>query len=207
MPNKSTSNGGSAAAVMSPRNRSRPAIGPQVRRLRHDRRMTLAQVAERSGLNVGYLSQIENDKASPSLESLNALAGAIDVPMTWFLLDVAPAPRVVRASERRRWRGAAGVRVEEVDGGLPRDVRVVQVTTGSGQTSGSHAHAGEEHQLVVSGRLRVTQGPHTAELGPGDYLLWDATVPHDSEALGEEPAVVLIFCHQGQGSEASRPEH
>ena len=67
--------------------RTRPSVGPQIRRLRQERGLTLAQVAERTGLNVGYLSQVENDKASPSLESLSALATAIDVPITWFLLD------------------------------------------------------------------------------------------------------------------------
>ena len=46
-----------------------PAVGRQIRRWRTERGLTLASVAERSGLNVGYLSQIENDKASPSLES------------------------------------------------------------------------------------------------------------------------------------------
>ena len=73
--------------------------------------LTLADVAERTGLNVGYLSQVENDKASPSLETLAALAEALEVPITWFLLDTSPAPRLVRRSERpqrahalRRWR-------------------------------------------------------------------------------------------------------
>ena len=42
--------------------------GRQVRRSRLERGLTLAAVADRSGLNVGYLSQIENDKATPSLE-------------------------------------------------------------------------------------------------------------------------------------------
>ena len=41
----------------------RPAVGTQVRRWRTERGLTLAGVAERSGLNIGYLSQIENDKA------------------------------------------------------------------------------------------------------------------------------------------------
>ncbi|HLO36174.1 MAG TPA: helix-turn-helix transcriptional regulator, partial [Candidatus Deferrimicrobium sp.] len=44
-----------------------PAVGRQVRRWRTERGLTLARVAEAAGLNVGYLSQIENDKASPSL--------------------------------------------------------------------------------------------------------------------------------------------
>jgi transcriptional regulator with XRE-family HTH domain len=46
--------------------------------------MTLAKVSEASGLNIGYLSQIENDKAVPSLEALASLATALDVPIGWF---------------------------------------------------------------------------------------------------------------------------
>ena len=53
-----------------------PAVGQQVRRWRTERGLTLAKVAETSGLNVGYLSQIENDKASPSLACLASLSSA-----------------------------------------------------------------------------------------------------------------------------------
>ena len=61
-----------------------PRVGRQVRRWRTDRAMTLAKVSEASGLNIGYLSQIENDKAVPSLEALASLATALDVPIGWF---------------------------------------------------------------------------------------------------------------------------
>jgi len=181
--------------------RSRPAIGAQVRRLRRDRQLTLSQVAERSGLNVGYLSQIENDKASPSLEALSALAEGIDVPITWFLLDSTPPPRVVRASERRERPGPGGARVQEVDGGLPRDLRIVLVTAAAGQSIPPHAHAGDEHHIVLSGHIRLRQGPQAYDLGPGDYLLWDATVPHDGETLGDAPAELLIISHRAHGVE------
>ncbi len=185
--------------------RYRPRVGPQVRRWRRHHDLTLAQVAERSGLNVGYLSQVENDKASPSLETLAALAAAIDVPITWFLLDSVAPPRVVRAADRRTWAGPGNVHVEEVDGGIPRDVRIVTARSQPSQTTGMHAHAGDEHHVVLSGRLRVTQGEHTVELGPGDYLLWDATIPHDSEALGDEPVEVLIISHRAHGTETAQP--
>ena len=141
--------------------RDGPRVGPNVRRLRQDRGLTLSQFAERSGLNVGYLSQIENDKASPSLESLAALGEAMDVPITWFLLESAAPPRVVRAADRRRWEGPGGIEIEEVDGGIPRDVRIVAATSARGQASGLHAHAGDEHHIVLSGRLRMTQGDHS----------------------------------------------
>jgi len=187
--------------VASEARRSRPAIGAQVRRLRRDRQLTLSQVAERSGLNVGYLSQIENDKASPSLEALSALADGIDVPITWFLLDSTPPPRVVRASERRERAGPGGACVQEVDGGLPRDLRILQVTAQAGQSIPIHAHAGDEHHIVLSGRIRLRQGLQTYDLGPGDYLLWDATVPHDGETLGDEPAELLIISHRAHITE------
>jgi transcriptional regulator with XRE-family HTH domain len=185
--------------------RPRPSVGPQVRRWRRHHHLTLAQVAERSGLNVGYLSQVENDKASPSLETLAALAAAIEVPITWFLLDAAPPPQVVRASERRSWSGPGDVHVEEVDGGIPRDVRIVIVTSQPSQTTGIHAHSGDEHHVVLSGRVRLVQGEHSVELGPGDYLLWDATIPHDSVALGDEPAKILIISHRSHGTETAQP--
>ena len=186
--------------------RSRPCVGPQVRRLRQERGLTLAQLAAQSGLNVGYLSQIENDKATPSLECLATLATAIEVPITWFLLDATPPPRVVRAPERRSWSGPGGVHVEEVDGGMPRDLRIVTVRSDPGQASGLHAHTGDEHHVVLSGRLRFSQGPHTVDLGPGDYLVWDATVPHDAACVGDEPAEVLIISHRSHDTETSRPE-
>ena len=80
-----------------------PAVGHQVHRWRTERGLTLARVAETAGLNVGYLSQIENDKASPSLACLSAIAGALDVPIAWFLIDETQAPEVARAADRR-WR-------------------------------------------------------------------------------------------------------
>jgi mannose-6-phosphate isomerase-like protein (cupin superfamily) len=39
----------------------------------------------------------------------------------------------------------------------------------------------------------MTQGDYTAELGPGDYLAWDPTVPHEVENIGDEPARILVI--------------
>src|SRR6266850_343652 len=80
-----------------------PLVGRQVRRWRSERGLTLAKVAEAANLNVGYLSQIENDKASPSLTCLSSIAGALDVPIAWFLIDETATPEVTRAADRR-WR-------------------------------------------------------------------------------------------------------
>jgi transcriptional regulator with XRE-family HTH domain len=187
--------------------RRRPLVGAHIRRRRRDRGMTLAQVAERTGLNVGYLSQVETDKASPSLETLAALAEALDVPIAWFLLDQSKGPRVVRASERprRRLRRASGA-MTQIDGGIARDLAIFEGTMPAGYRTGFHAHPGDEHHIVLSGRLRITQGETTVEAGAGDYILLDGTLPHDAESVGTEPTRLIIVYPRGGHSELTRRE-
>ena len=185
--------------------RRRPKVGAQIRRRRRERGLTLAGVAELTGLNVGYLSQVENDKASPSLETLAALADALDVPIAWFLLDTTVGPRVVRASERpRRSVPRSGGAMTQVDGGIARDIAIFEATMPVGHRTGLHEHPGDEHHIIMSGSVRVTQGDAVLEAGAGDYVLLDGTLPHDVEILGDEPAHLLIVYPRGGHSELTR---
>lgn len=185
--------------------RRRPLVGAQIRRRRRERNLTLAAVAQQTGLNVGYLSQVENDKASPSLETLAAVADALDVPIAWFLLDQSVGPRLVRASDRprRRMPRAAGS-MTQVDGGVARDIAIFEGTMPVGHTTGFHEHPGDEHHVVLSGRVRFTQGEAVVEAGPGDYVLLDGTLPHDAESIGTVPARLLIVYPRGGHSELTR---
>ncbi|HEY8170564.1 MAG TPA: helix-turn-helix domain-containing protein [Candidatus Limnocylindria bacterium] len=187
--------------------RRRPLVGSQVRRRRQERGMTLSAVAERTGLNVGYLSQVENDKASPSLETLAALADALDVPIAWFLLDQSIGPRLVRAADRpRRRMPRASGSMTQVDGGIARDVAIFEGTMPIGHRTGFHAHPGDEHHVVLSGHIRIIQGDAVVEAGPGDYVLLDGTLPHDAMTIGEEPARLFIIYPRGGHSELTRRE-
>ena len=172
--------------------RARPVVGRQIRRWRTERGLTLARLAERSGLNLGYLSQIENDKASPSLAVLGQIADALDVSPAWFLMGDAPPPHVVSAGERPVSVTDIG-RVEHVDGRTSRDVSILEVSAAPGGRVGTHAHPGDEHHVVLRGRMRLTQGEHTIEAGPGDYVRWDGSVPHDAEVVGDGEAAMLII--------------
>jgi transcriptional regulator with XRE-family HTH domain len=169
----------------------RLAVGAQVRRWRGVRGLTLAAVATRTGLNIGYLSQIENDKASPSLAVLGQLADVLDVPAAWFLMGDVPAPTVVRAADRPTDKTELG-RFEHVDGRASRDVTIVEAVAEHGGRIGLHAHAGDEHHLVLRGHFRMRQGEHEVDLGPGDYLRWDGAIPHEGEAVGDVESAMLI---------------
>ncbi len=170
----------------------RLAVGAQVRRWRLERGSTLAALASASGVNVGYLSQIENDKASPSLATLAAIGDALGVPPAWFLMEESLPPVVVRAKDRPIER-RGGARTEFVDGRASRDISIVEVDVPPGGRIDAHSHPGDEHHLVLSGRFRGSQAGHRVELGPGDYLRWDGAVPHDGEVVGDEALRMLIF--------------
>lgn len=188
--------------------RRRPAVGARIRRRRQDRGLTLSTLGSATGLNVGYLSQLENDKASPSLETLASLSDALEVPIAWFLLDTSLPPRVVRAGDRptRNVAGTAGA-MSQVDGGLSRDLAIYETSVPAGSTTGFHAHPGDEHHLVLSGRMRITQGETVVEAGPGDYVLLDGTLPHDVEVLGSEPLRLLIVYPRGGATQLARGDH
>jgi transcriptional regulator with XRE-family HTH domain len=171
----------------------RPPVGRETRRWRQSRGLTLAQVSERSGLNIGYLSQIENDKAVPSLDALVAIAAALDVPVAWLVIDSSPPPRIVRAEDRPWIPVMEGARMTEVDAGTSRDMCIIEAVVEPGGSTGIHAHRGDEHHVILSGRWRFTQGDHAFELGPGDFLAWDPTVPHIAENVGDEPGRILII--------------
>ena len=60
------------------------AIGVQIRQLRKRQDITAAELAHQAGLSAGMLSKIENGAVSASLESLESLARALNVPLTSF---------------------------------------------------------------------------------------------------------------------------
>ena len=88
-------------------------IGREIRDLRKARRVTLAAVAEASGLSVGYLSLVERDLATPSIKALHAVSRALGVTIGWFFEpgDAPEAERdlVVRRARRRRLEYSAGM--------------------------------------------------------------------------------------------------
>lgn len=63
-------------------------IGRRIREQRHSRPLTLKQLANRTGLSVSLISQIELGKSAASMSTLHKLAAALGVKMTYFFETV-----------------------------------------------------------------------------------------------------------------------
>ena len=82
------------------------AVGAQVKVLRQSLRLTASEVAQAAGLSVAMLSKIENGQTAPSLATLQALAAALNVPITALFTQVRPEAR----RDLREGRAGAGDR-------------------------------------------------------------------------------------------------
>jgi DNA-binding NtrC family response regulator len=64
------------------------AIGTRIRERRHSRPLTLKQLANRTGLSVSLISQIELGKSAASMSTLHKLSTALQTEMTYFFETV-----------------------------------------------------------------------------------------------------------------------
>ena len=67
-------------------------VGEKIKKLREEKGMSLAELAEASGFSSALLSQIENHMISPPLGTLIKLAGSMEVPIGYFFEDEDEAP-------------------------------------------------------------------------------------------------------------------
>src|ERR1700754_2917930 len=62
-------------------------IGTTIRGYRLQKGMSQGDIEKRTGLLRCYLSRVENGHTVPSLETLQKIAGALDVPLSQFFAD------------------------------------------------------------------------------------------------------------------------
>lgn len=173
-------------------------VGKQVRDLRRSRRMSLKELAVRSGLSIGLLSQIERGTSSPSLRSLQALSRALSVPARWFFNDgiVAPEPErdiIVRRDQGRMLHlTTKGIVKELVTPDLSGSLQVLLVTIAPGGSTGeSYWHDGEEAGHVIQGQLELFVDEERFVLNTGDSFRFVSTRPHGVRNPGDTETRVL----------------
>jgi transcriptional regulator with XRE-family HTH domain len=174
-------------------------LAANLRARREDHGISLSELARRSGIAKGTLSQLESGGGNPTLETVFSLSNALGVPVSALLSEQAdPGVVVVRSAEVDVLSGEAIDlrmlrRVEAVDGLL--ELYDQRVRPGAVQDSAGHP--GVEHHIVVSGRMRVTAQGRTHEVGPGDYVSFRADGPHRYEAVGGPVESVLLLQYPG----------
>src|SRR4051794_38028740 len=75
-------------------------VGGTIRAIRKKRGITIGQLCEAAGLSQGFMSLVENNKTSPSLSTLESIAGVLQVPLAYLLLKQEERMKVIRKGDR-----------------------------------------------------------------------------------------------------------
>ena len=196
-------------------------IGDRLRVARAARGLSLRSLADRLGVSPSLISQVERGLAKPSVNTLYAMARALEVSLDELLFVDArpgseaqaagtasggsaavsavgvPAVPVQRAGDRRSIRLASGVVWERLTAESIPNLDFLHVTyEAGGASSPEHEfqrHGGREWGYVLTGRLGVAVGFEEYLLGPGDAIALDSSQPHRLWNAGEEPVTAIWF--------------
>jgi transcriptional regulator with XRE-family HTH domain len=166
-------------------------IGDRVRNFREIKRLSKEDLAERSGLDVNFIEQVEENSVKPALGTLLKFSRAMGIRMANFLdASVSRDPVVVRSSDRD------GIQRTELssESGVPSSLIFQHLAQGKidrhmepffievlpqppGQVKVSQ-HEGEEFIAVVSGMIELQYGKDTYKMEPGDSAYYSSDVPH-----------------------------
>jgi transcriptional regulator with XRE-family HTH domain len=170
-------------------------VGDRLKQLRTQRRLTLTDVAETTGISKSTMSRLETGQRRPTLELLLALSHAYRVPLD----DLVGAPDVGDPRIRLkpgRVKGRTVIPLTRQPDGTQAWKIVVPTSKVNPEP---RAHDGYEWIYVLSGRVRVVLGDQDWVLGPGEVAEFSTEVPHWFGSTGNEPAEILsIFSRPGE---------
>ena len=165
-------------------------IGKRLRRLRKERHINLSELAEKSGVSIGLISQIERDLVAPSVVSLYHIAQALGTDISYFFSTSEPCYVLQRKGTHKTITTNSGLD-EHLMLSPDRPNRILDfliLTLKGGETYDreSIAHQGEEYCYVLSGELTILIDDEELKLQPGDSLWFSSSHPHLYINCGEE---------------------
>ena len=158
--------------------------------------MTLRELADAAGVTESFLSQVEREVASPSIASVQRIAGALGLAIAELFAEEPSRGRLVRRTERRRIEYPGLGAVDEfLTLGLSGRVQVIISTIAPGGGTGPEAYShdsDEEVVVVLEGSIELWVGEDHHVLETGDAITYSSRLPHWNFNNGPTPAVVLF---------------
>ena len=181
-------------------------IGARIRAFREKKELSLADLAERTGLDPAFLTAVEEEDRYPSLGPLLKIARALGLRLGTFLDDqVSRDPLVVRRGERREELtmhqsrdGKPGLRFHTLGKGKTdrhMEPFFIELPPEDESEHKLSSHEGEEFIVCVKGRVAVTYGPEKVVLEQGDSIYYNSVVPHCVACEGDEPAAIYAVLY------------
>lgn len=163
--------------------------------------VSLSELARAAGVSKSTLSQLEAGAGNPSVETLWAVATALEIPFARLVETCAAPVQVIRAEERAAIPSARADYLATLlapgHARERRDIFVIELEPGEARQADPHPRGSVEHVIVAAGRLRMGPADRLVEAAAGDYVSFPGDVAHRYEALEPGSWAVLVMQHQG----------
>ena len=177
-----------------------------MRSRRHALGVSLRSVAGRSEVSASFLSQVENDKARPRIETLHRIAAAMDTTAQALLAAASPAssssPRKATVS-RVADDGAVQQSADPADGvvrslvAASSDLHALEIRGAPAEFGAPYQHPGTELLYVVGGHVEVEVDGELHRLGPGDAINYSAELAHRTRRLDDDVHLMIVTSDGG----------
>jgi len=177
-------------------------IGKKIKELRKNRRMTLAQLGELSGLSVGLLSQVENDGVVPPIPTLLNVSKALGVKIETFFREseekslVSVVKKTEQEPEKHRRPAGVGYHYNALARRADKKMEpfLVEFEPRPRDDIRFFSHEGEEFIYVLEGMLEFQSGGESHILEVGDSIYFDTKRPHAVRGMdpGASRAIIVV---------------
>jgi transcriptional regulator with XRE-family HTH domain len=178
-------------------------LGQKIKTLRQRQKVSMQQMAEKTGLSQPVLTQIESEVVAPPVATLLKISKALTVNIGYFFQEEESGKKavVVRKNERKHiFRRIhedperTGYYYESL--AYPKaDKHMepfhVQFEVKKKEDLTFLTHKGEEFIYVLEGQLEFSYEDETLALEPGDSLYFDSSTPHAFRAVGKKSALAI----------------
>ena len=155
--------------------------------------LTQEELAERANLTKGFISQIERDLTSISLDSLAQILEALDETISEFFKEAPQEKMLYREKDRLPIEKEKIEKFELlVPGSTNRRLEPILLTLRKGEaTPKEKPHEGEEFGFVLRGRVNLRFGREILKLKKGECFYLSAEKEHWLHNSGSKEAVIL----------------
>jgi len=186
------------------------SVGNKLRTVREERGLSQRELAQRAGVSTNAISLIERDENSPSVSTLQSLAAALNVRMSYFFDDHEPTQVLHVKAGNRPAISNKGVQIEGLDGKLnyqEMEPFLVSLQPNSGSGERQVVHTGHELVYCLSGNVEYLIDGKIYPLEVGDMLLFEAHLPHLWRNVTEEDAAILLVLQATGQTDQSVERH
>lgn len=179
-------------------------LGPELKRMRRDRSMSLLEVSSRVGVSQSFLSQVENGRAQPSVGTLLSLADLFGVPLDSIFRRAAKSEQRDTKSEQRDTKSERSMQIgldfigrsaESTEIRLENGVTWTKLADGGGAIASSllvtyrpgasdtsdgslKRHSAFEYGYILEGTIELKLDFDVFDLKAGDSFSFDSERPH-----------------------------